>query len=203
MERDDLTGRSFGRWTVIGFGYKSRFGELLWNCKCECGREKAVKAAILRKGESTSCGCLHREAVTTHGMSNTRTFKSWDTMKQRCFNSNAPDFDRYGGRGIKVCERWRTSFSAFLEDMGERPEGYTLDRIDNEGDYELDNCKWSTGSEQQQNTRVSIWLTIGGETRPLKEWAKVACVGISSLRRRYHAGWKHEDIVYQPATKGN
>lgn len=202
MERDDLTDCAFGRWTVTGFSHKSRFGELLWNCKCECGTEKAVKAAILRKGESTSCGCLHREAVTTHGMSKTRTFKSWDTMKQRCFNPNAVDFDRYGGRGIKVCERWRTSFSAFLEDMGERPEGCSLDRIDNDGDYEPDNCHWATRSDQQRNTRVSIWLTINGESKSIVEWAKIALVNITSMRRRYHAGWKHEDIVFKPATKG-
>jgi hypothetical protein len=146
-------------------------------------------------------------AKVTHGHTidgkSSRTFKSWEMMKQRCFNPNASDFDRYGGRGVKICERWRTSFSAFLEDMGVRPEGCTLDRKDNDGDYEPGNCQWATGSDQQRNTRVSIWLTINGETRPLIEWAKVALVDISNMRRRYHAGWKHDAIVFQPPTKGN
>jgi hypothetical protein len=123
-------------------------------------------------------------------------------MKQRCFNPNAPDFDRYGGRGITVCERWRTSFSNFLTDMGERPEGMTLDRIDVDGDYTPENCRWATSSEQQRNTRVSINLTINGETRSIMEWAKVAAVHVGVMRRRFHAGWPHEAVVFQPSRKG-
>jgi len=141
---------------------------------------------------------LHGHTV---GGRTSRTFKSWESMKQRCFNPNAPDFDRYGGRGITVCERWRTSFSNFLEDMGERPEDvwpqqYTLDRIDNDGDYTPENCRWATRSEQQRNTGVAIWLTINGETKSLVEWATVAVVNITTMRRRYHRGWSNEDVVF-------
>jgi hypothetical protein len=132
----------------------------------------------------------------------TRTMKSWLSMKQRCFNPNVPDFSRYGGQGITVCERWRNSFANFLADMGERPQGMTLDRIDNEGDYTPENCRWATESAQQRNTSVSIYLTINGETRSIMEWAKIAVVHVGTMRRRFHAGWAHEDIVFRPSRQG-
>jgi hypothetical protein len=143
--------------------------------------------------------CLHGHTI---GGKTSRTMKSWEQMKQRCFNPNASDFDCYGGQGITVCERWRTSFTNFLADMGDRPEGTTLDRINNDGDYTPDNCRWATDSEQQRNTRVSIYLTINGDTRSIMEWAKVAVVHIGTMRRRYHAGWPDAEVVFKPSRKG-
>jgi hypothetical protein len=116
-------------------------------------------------------------------------------MKNRCFNPKAPDFERYGGRGIRVCERWRTSFTNFLSDMGERPEGTTLDRIDNEGDYDPGNCRWADILTQQRNTRVCIWLTVGDETKTIGDWARHIGLGLDTLMKRYYAGWDHKDIV--------
>jgi hypothetical protein len=200
--RDDLTGRQFERWTVLGFSHKSEFGELLWLCRCSCGVERPVKAAILRKGESKSCGCYHKERVTTHGMTNTRTFKSWESMLGRCTNPTDVSYFKYGARGIRVCDRWLYSFPAFLEDMGERPVNTTLDRIDNDGDYIKNNCRWAEPIVQQRNRQVSKFLTIGGETLSLKDAAAAFGLSYSTVLKRYHLGWPAAEILLKPSRKG-
>ena len=133
-------------------------------CACECGGIKIASVSALKKGHVKSCGCIRKEinkrlsargaaACRTHGESRTPAYVSWTHMRQRCLNKDALNYERYGGRGIKICERWRDDFAAFLADMGERPEGTTLDRIDVDGDYEPGNCRWSTPKEQQANQR--------------------------------------------------
>lgn len=162
----ELGGLQFGRWTVVRPRLRrGPLGEVYWLCLCECGRKRYVKAASLQSGRSQSCGCLHREVVATHGMTGTLTFKSWESVKQRCLNPNAPDYPRYGGRGIKVCMRWQNSFENFLADMGERPSrDHSLDRIDTDGDYDPSNCRWATRSEQQSNKRPYRKVDILGQT---------------------------------------
>jgi len=142
-------------------------------------------------------------STLTHGFTGTRTFKSWESMKQRCFNPNSKDYARYGGRGISVCDRWHHDFEAFLSDMGERPEGCTLDRIDVDGHYEPSNCRWADIKTQQRNTRVSKHLTFNGETKPLIEWADELKMYHSTLLRRLHAGWPVEKILGQPSRKSH
>lgn len=197
MKRDDLSGRLFGDWRVLEFSRKNAAGELYWLAVCKCGNVKDVKAASLRSGKSTNCGCKGRNFQ--HGMTKTRTFKSWDSMLQRCLNSNDPSFPRYGGRGISICKRWRESFEAFLSDMGERPEGMSLDRIDNDKGYSPRNCRWADASLQQRNTKVSKHLTVNGRTMALIEWARESGLEYSTLLRRYKAGWDHADIVGRPS----
>ena len=124
-----------------------------WQCRCDCGEVRVVFVGHLTSGHTRSCGCLKTGRKTTHGKTGTRVHRAWGDMLSRCYNPNLPNFRYYGGRGITVCDRWRHSFEAFLEDMGEPPEGLSLDRKDNNGNYTPKNCRWATKSEQQKNRR--------------------------------------------------
>lgn len=155
-KRLELAGQCFGRLTVIS---ETRVGSRRgWQCACSCGSNVEVITASLMNGKTKSCGCLVRDNVAQSNknraseLTNTPTYISWKQMKQRCLNPNAPDYKNYGGRGVTICEKW-IKFAGFYEDMGERPEGLTLDRIDNNGNYNKENCKWSTRAEQNRNKR--------------------------------------------------
>lgn len=202
MARRSITpGQRVGRWTILEFSHKGTDGALHWRAVCDCGTQRVVRGGSVLSGRANSCGCLIREAHTTHGMSKTPTFKSWESMRARCENPNDPSYARYGGRGIKVCRRWWESFEAFLEDMGERPEGHTLDRIDNDGDYAPENCRWATHLEQQRNTRSSRRITVNGETLPVIEWAKRAGLPYQLVLNRLIAGWPDDQVLRPPRPK--
>ena len=153
----DITGQRFGRLTVVRLSHMDRHGGSMWDCLCDCGTEKVIRGNALLNGKVLSCKCLHREQLgalrRTHGRGRTAAYKRWTAMKQRCSNPKDPQFSEYGGRGITVCDRWRDSFEAFLEDMGEPPPGMLLDRIDNDGNYELGNCRWATIEQSNDNRR--------------------------------------------------
>lgn len=156
----------FGRWLVVGAApdHVQRCGTHLRavTVRCDCSTTRAVRVQLLRDGQSKSCGCLHKEIqavrlkayATTHGLTRTGAWNSWMAMKTRCENEWNKAFKYYGGRGIQVCERWK-SFENFYADMGDRPKGLTIDRIDVDGNYEPGNCRWATQQEQCRNKRTS------------------------------------------------
>jgi len=158
----DLTKQTFGRLTVIGFSHLNELKHSVWICSCVCGETKSVKNGDLRAGRIKSCGCLNREMAATrnykHGHATTQghssEYVSYHAMKQRCYYKKSKVYKYYGGRGISICERWRDSFEAFLQDLGPKPTPqHTIDRIDPDGNYCPENCKWSTRKEQRLNQR--------------------------------------------------
>jgi len=159
---NDLTGQKFGRLTVTGYSHKHGRNHK-WRCRCKCGKETVKRADHLKSGRSRSCGCLNAEVqsknFTKHGgaaFDKSRRhplYSIWSGMKKRCYSESCAAYPYYGGRGIGVCPEWREDFAQFAEDMGERPVGTSLDRIDNDADYGPKNCRWATKSEQMKNRR--------------------------------------------------
>jgi hypothetical protein len=202
----DITGLVFGRLTVIGFLGQDRWSAAIWQCRCRCGTELPLAGKCLKAGETMSCGCFQREcaaaSLTVHGMSRTPIYQRWAAMIKRTTDTNYPGFADYGGRGITVCERWRTSFQNFYDDMGATfRRDLSLDRIDNDGNYEPANCRWATNSEQARNRRSSRLLTVHGVTRPLIEWAEMTGINADAIRLRLKHGWSMERAVTTPLRK--
>jgi hypothetical protein len=170
----DKSKMKFGRLTPIS--PVRGHGKLRWLCKCDCGNTKIVFSSDLGVN-SNSCGCLRKEITkarrTTHGLSNTRTYTIWWDMKLRCYYPSSRHYYRYGMRGIKVCKRWMDGFQNFLDDMGECPSSkHSLDRINNEGNYTPENCRWATSQQQAQNTRTNHMISWQGQTKCIAQWER-------------------------------
>lgn len=171
----DIAGHKYGYLTVVDRACYNRHHQRLWLCRCDCGATLVVLGGSLRTGNTVSCGCYNLSSfiarITRHGESRrsdrSPTYAVWIAMRDRCLNEHATHWPSYGGRGIGICQRWLDSYEAFLSDMGQRPTGLTIDRIDPDGDYEPDNCRWATRKEQQRNRRITRSLTICGETIPV------------------------------------
>ena len=206
----DLSGLRFGWLVVLAYlgtvGGRTGKAHQLWLCRCDCGQQSKVRANNLLNGHTVSCGCLHKKIVaeganTKHGCSRTPEWYIWESMKQRCANPKTKAYPNYGGRGIKVCERWLHSFENFLADMGPRPSPqHSIDRYpDNNGDYCPENCRWATRIEQGANTSTTMLITIRGETLSLGQWAERAGVDKRLIWERLERGWEASRAVFQPA----
>lgn len=165
----ELIGKRFGR-LVIDAISKAAGEHARAHCKCDCGNRSEARLAHIKSGATKSCGC--GQANTTHGMSGSPEYMSWLSMVSRCTNPKDASFHRYGGRGIKVCQEWVDNFSAFYSHIGDRPTGHTLDRIDNNKDYEPGNVRWSTIHQQNRNTRRNLYIEYDGQRLVVADWAK-------------------------------
>lgn len=199
--RNDLSGQRFSRLTVRGNprSYTASCGvvkHVYWECDCDCGGKAFVRTTNLNTKQVKSCGCLQDEARTKHGLSKAHvpTYNSWNSMRGRSTNPNVARYADYGAKGIGCCDRW-ADFGNFYADMGERPEGTTLDRIDNSVGYEPDNCRWSTYKEQVLNRDVTVFIEYDGRKQTLSDWASEVGISPITLRGRIKRGWTVEDAI--------
>lgn len=187
----DLTGQKFGRLTVIERA-ENKGSQTYWRCKCECGKEVIVNAYCLTHNHTKSCGCFRNDFAATHKMYQTKIYKTWENINSRCNNPNFPEYRNYGERGIEICGEWVDNFQAFydyvskLEHFGEK--GYSLDRIDNNGNYEPDNVRWADVKTQARNKRNNIIVEYNGELMILADAAEKSGINKCTLRNRYYAG---------------
>ena len=194
-------GDRFHRWTVVSELPRNIRNHRVWECRCECGNIGAIADNSLKTGNSKSCGCYSREASAkrelTHGASKTDLYHRWFKIKRRCTDPRSENWSMYGGRGIQICESWSKSFENFLSDMGEPPTPkHQIDRIDNNGHYSPDNCRWVTSRDNCRNTRRNIYLSHNGEKLLLLEWADKLNVPVKTLYNRCRKGWSHEKILF-------
>lgn len=203
----DKTGLRFGRLLVLR---RDAIQQLHWICQCDCGSILSVRSNNLVSNNTTSCGCFHKEAAskamkgrangTTHGLSHTRAHGVWENMIRRCSDPKSVSWRNYGARGIYVAERW-LDFQAFFQDMGDPPAGHTLERIDNNGPYAVENCRWATPKEQLRNTRRSHMVTWRGRTQCLTAWAEELEMSKAMLYSRLLLGWDVERAFTTPSQR--
>lgn len=207
----EISGETFHRLVALWPVERRKNRHVLYLCRCECGEELFVTCSNLRSGHTRSCGCLQIEAASVansrHGLSDDRLYGVWMQMRQRCSLETAPNYKYYGARGISVCERWNTSFEAFAEDMGERPEGASLDRIDNDGPYAPWNCRWTTSqSEQVRNSRAvknAFRLEYNGMSLTLSEWSAKTGISTAAIRSRLLREWAVERVLSENRQRNN
>ena len=210
--RVDLTGKKFGRLTCVAPNGKDKFNRTIWHCVCDCGNECDVRGYRMTNGNTKSCGCLHREGLvrrnSIHSLSLgpsgkvSRLYQIWLAMKKRCGNPNDSGYQRYGGRGIEICNEWKDykKFHEWSMDKGYSDE-LSIDRIDNNRGYEPENCRWVTNSIQQRNKRNNHLICFQGETKTLTEWSELAGMESSLLRYRLKSGWSVENALLIPVKK--
>lgn len=203
-------GDKFNRLTAIKFVCRGKINEQLWLFKCDCGKEKIMKAGRVKNGYSKSCGCLAIELTKkrnklkdSHRMSKTKIYGIWMAMKERCRNKKCKGYKNYGSRGIKVCDRWLNSFENFYKDMGERPKGKSLDRIDNNGNYTPENCRWATPIEQGNNMRKNRLLTYNGKTLTVTQWSRIIGINNRTIFDRISRRLEIEKILSSTKYLGN
>lgn len=207
MKPIDLTGQTFGKLTVLGRapniigGTTEKRSRRAYYCRCECGAKKIVSGDNLKRGNTKSCGCdvarRISESRKTHGESKTLLYGIWNAIKRRCYNTHVTEYQWYGGRGIAMCDAWRDSYEAFRDwalENGYKPNGHecTIDRIDVNGNYCPENCRWVDSVAQANNRRSNHLLTYNGETHNITEWSNIVGIPMKKISNRIHSGWSIE-----------
>jgi hypothetical protein len=211
MRLDDLTGRKFGRLTVLKRSENIR-DKTAWLCVCECGNAKVITADNLKRGVTRSCGCYRdyiriengRRNGTHHGFG-TRIYRIYRGMWQRCYDKNVSQYSRYGGKGIKICDEWlgENGFVAFRNwsEKNGYQDNLSIDRINNNGDYSPTNCRWATDKEQMNNRNCNVFLCMNGEKHTMAEWSDITGISRATIKSRHRAGWNDVDILTKPVDK--
>jgi hypothetical protein len=194
QKRNKKIGQRFGRLIIVEFSHIDKHQKSNWYVMCDCGNKKIIQWQHMKRGSTQSCGCLHIEKHKTHGMTKTGTYSSWAGMMARCLTPSSGSYKWYGARGIQVCERWRV-FENFLSDMGERPLGMTIERKDNNGNYEANNCIWIKQKEQASNTRKNVFLNHKGLRLTLSQWARKLGIPRNTIKSRRHRGLPVDKIL--------
>lgn len=205
MRKIDITGQKFGRLTVLKHTHSNSDKKCCWDCVCECGNMTNVSGKSLRNGNTKSCGCLGREirikSNTTHGYctgGKTSEYQIWRSIKERCLNSKNKKYSDYGGRGIIICDRWKDSFQNFIDDMGVRHnKNLSIDRINNNGNYDPTNCKWATWIEQQNNKNNNRILEFNGKSQTVAQWSRELGVPHQRINQRLFRNWSIERTLTQ------
>ena len=198
LTKEDMVGKKFGMLLVIDEAGVMN-GCTSWLCKCECGQVKVLSCGSLRSGQIKSCGCLQKKSIKesnkkkiVHGMCDTHSYRVWRQIKDRCRNTRNKSYSDYGGRGICICDEWRDDFMSFYKYVSNLPNfeevGYTLDRINNDGNYEPGNLRWSTRKEQANNRRTCRILEAFGEKHTVSEWSDILGISDKTIRSRLHRG---------------
>lgn len=200
----DISGMRFDRLVAIRSDHAKKKGYYFWLFLCDCGKEKVISKASVIAKIVVSCGCygkqkrLESKRSFKHGKTGSKVYYTWQSMKGRCFNPKQDMFPKYGGRGIKICDRW-LKFENFLEDMGEPPtQKHSIDRIDNNGNYEPTNCRWATNKEQSRNRSVTKFATYKGETKSVLDWCEELGLSYNLTRERLSNGWTAERAFQTP-----
>lgn len=203
-------GDKFSNLKIIKYLGLNQHKKRVWLCECSCGKQIKVTTGELTSGNTKSCGCIRlinaikatKISNTKHGMRNTKEYFAWSELKQRCYNHKSPQYKNYGGRGIKVCDRWLQGFENFYEDMGKAPQGYSIDRIDVNGDYCKENCRWANNITQGNNRRNNIKITFNGITENLLYWSKETGISAKNLYSRiYVMKWSIEKALLTPVRR--
>jgi hypothetical protein len=194
-----IEGQRFSRLTVIKRVWPNQRGNTRWLCACDCGNETTVTQVNLRRGDIRSCGCLLKEVVKTasrtHGWSHTPVYETWIRMHKRCYKTSCKDYHRYGGRGIEVCQRWH-EFENFLADMGDRPSAkHSIERLDNDGNYDPSNCCWATRKEQGRNTCRVRKVLVGDQRVPISQACEILGITPGTVYQRIHRGATPEEAL--------
>ena len=196
----DIKNNRFGKLTAISFEY-TKNEKSFWKCRCDCGNEKIVRADHLISGHTQSCGCItkteHKATHITHNKSNTKLYAIWCSIKQRCFYKKSSNYKNYGGRGISICDEWKENFKTFYDwsiNNGYK-EGLSIDRIDVNGNYCPENCRWATITEQANNKRNNIQIEFNGVKKTISYWAKETGLSRETIYKRIYKGWNTKDAL--------